>query len=196
MYKLLTSVTVNSRTYHITHNGDFRMVLDCLSALRDENISGDSRVLASLLIFYNEFNALHDIHAHNEDITELLNFMLNFISGGEEDNDNGGRRNKPLIDWEKDSNMICSAINKVAGTEIRALEYLHWWTFLGYYMAVGESTLSTVLTIRDKMTRGKKLEKWESEFKRDNPNLFIWKSTSVEEREIDNYVRQLWNSGE
>lgn len=172
------------------------MVLDCMSALRDENISEDSRVLASLLIFYNEFNSLQDIHRHNDDMSDLLKFMFRFISGGEEEEDNGGRRHKPLVDWEKDSNMICSAINKVAGTEIRALDYLHWWTFLGYYMAVGESTLSTVMSIRDKMTRGKKLEKWEAEFKRDNPNLFIWKSTSVEEREMDNYIRQLWNNGE
>ena len=196
MYKLLTSVTVNNRTYHITNNGDFRMVLDCMSALRDENIGEDSRVLASLLIFYNEFDSLHDIHKHNDDISELLKFMFKFINGGEDDENLGEHHHKPLIDWEKDSSMICSAINKVAGTEIRALDYMHWWTFLGYYMAIGESTLSTVLSIRDKITRGKKLEKWEADFKRDNPNLFIWKSTSVEEREMDNYIRQLWNSGE
>ena len=75
-------------------------------------------------------------------------------------------------------------------TEIRALPYLHWWTFIGYYMAVGECTLSTIVSIRDKIARGKKLDDFEKEFKRDNPQYFRWKS---EQAESDMLLKEIWN---
>lgn len=195
MYTLQTSVSVNGRDYTITNNGDFRMVLDCFDAIRDDEMSEDYRVLASLLIFYNEFNSVEDVLEAKDDLPGLVKGMYLFINCGQEES-SGTKVQHPLIDWEKDSQMICSAINKVANTEVRALEYLHWWTFLGYYMAIGESTLATVVGIRNKILTGKKLEKWEREFKRDNPNYFIWKSTTVEEREADRLIRELWNSQE
>ena len=194
MYSLQTSVIVNNREYTITNKGDFRLVLDCLAAMRDDEMSEDYRVLASLLIFYNEFNSIEDIQQEEpEVIGELLKEMYLFINCGQEDSYNT-KTPHVLIDWEQDSQMICSAINKVASTEVRALEYLHWWTFMGYYMAIGESTLATVVSIRNKIVTGKKLEKWEREFKRENPQYFIWKSTTVEEREADRLIREMWNS--
>lgn len=195
MYTLQTSVNVNGREYTITNKGDFRMVLDCLAAMRDEELSEDYRVLASLLIFYNEFNDIDDVQNAADDLPGLVKELYLFINCGQEESQ-GIKTSKPLIDWEKDSQMICSAVNKVANTEIRASEYLHWWTFLGYYMAIGNSPLATVVGIRNKIVSGKKLEKWEKEFKRDNPNYFIWKSTTVEEREADRIIREMWNSKE
>ena len=59
-------------------------------------------------------------------------------------------------------------VNKVAGTEIRAIPFLHWWTFMAYFNAIGEGQLSTLVSIRDKLRRGKKLEKWEQEYYRKN----------------------------
>ena len=56
MYELPTTIEVKGRQFNIRNSGDFRMVLDCFSALQDEELSEDYRVLACLLIFYNEFN--------------------------------------------------------------------------------------------------------------------------------------------
>jgi hypothetical protein len=39
-------------------------------------------------------------------------------------------------------------------------------------MAIGDGALATVVGIRDKIARGKKLEKYEQDFKRDNPQYF------------------------
>ena len=64
--------------------------------------------------------------------------------------------------------LIVADVNKVAGQEIRALPFLHWWTFLGYFHAIGEGQLSAVVTIRDKLSRGKKLEEWEKDYYREN----------------------------
>lgn len=195
MYSLQTKVTLGDRELTITNKGDFRMVLDCFNALNDEEISEDSRLLATLLIFYNEFNSVQDIYSlSSEELEYIVTEMYKFFNCGQTE-PVGSPTSRPLIDWAKDEQMICSAVNNVANTEIRSLEYLHWWTFMGYYMAIGESVMSTVVSIRDKLTKGKKLEKWEQDFKRDNPDYFNWRSTDVEAREFEAQIRELWNRG-
>ena len=49
---------------------------------------------------------------------------------------------------------------------MRALPYLHWWSFLSAFDAIGDGTFATVVGLRDKLRRGKKLEPWELEFYR------------------------------
>lgn len=194
MYSLPTSVVVDNVAYKITNDGDFRMVLDCFSALSDEEMSEDLRVLASLLIFYNDFNSYKDIPQDEGVLEELVREMFKFFNCGQETSP-GAQTSRPLIDWDADSQMICAAINGVAKQEVRALQYLHWWTFMGYYMSVGESVLSTVVGIRSKIVTHKKLEKWEKDFKKENPSYFVWKSTTVADRETEALIRELWNQG-
>lgn len=194
MYQLPKSVIIRGREFNITNDGDFRMVLDCFAALRDEDLSEDLRVLASLLIFYNEFNSYKDLIEYTDYLEDLVKEMYKFFQCGQE-NSPGAKVNKVLIDWEQDEQIICSAINNVAGYEVRNSDYMHWWTFLGYFMAIGESVMSTVLSIRNKIVSHKKLEKWEREFKNNNPEYFHWKSTTVVDRETERLVRELWNKG-
>ena len=79
------------------------------------------------------------------------------------------------MDWEQDAHAIIADVNKVAGCEVRSLPYLHWWTFLSYFQAIGEGQLSTLVSIRDKIRRGKKLEKWEQDYYRENKNRIDFK---------------------
>ena len=67
--------------------------------------------------------------------------------------------------------IIIPAANRVLGQEVRAMPYLHWWTFLGAYMEIGDSLFSTVLGLRQKRAKGKKLEKYEQEFYKENRAL-------------------------
>ena len=194
MYSLPTTVKVKDREFHIRDKGDYRMVLDCFSALQDEELSEDYRVLASLLIFYNECDSLEDTLVYEEYLPDLVKEMFKFINAGQEKSP-GANAGGSVIDWEGDSQMICAAINNVAKIEIRAVEYCHWWTFLGYYMSVGKSVMSTVVNIRSKIIHHKNLEKWEKDFKRDNPDYFNWRKTTAEERAVENLVRELWNKG-
>lgn len=194
MYDLPTSIQIEDRQYQITNNGDYRVILDCFSALSDTELSEDEQVLASLLIFYNEFTDLEDIPRDEETLKQLISEMCKFFNCGQ-DETIGASVNEKVIDWENDSNIIIPAINNVAHVEVRALPYLHWWTFMGYYMSVGESVLSTVVSIRHKLNKGKELEKWEKEFKRDNPQYFNWKKKSKEQLDLDEYVKNLWNNG-
>jgi len=107
----------------------------------------------------------------------------------------GANKHRKLIDWQGDQQLIASAVNKVANTEIRTLEYLHWWTFMGYYLAIGESPLATIVGIRNKIMEGKKLEKHEQKFRSDNPQYFIWDNKSLADKEAEEEIMSLWNSG-
>ena len=76
-----------------------------------------------------------------------------------------------MLDWQQDAGVIIAEVNKVAGQEIRALPYIHWWTFLSWFHGIGEGQLSTVVSIRQKRAEGKKLSDWEADFCRRNKAL-------------------------
>jgi len=194
MYRLPTSITTtDGRVFEITDKGDFRVVLECFKALNDEELGGDERVLASLLIFYNVFEDVEDIiNMDGDTLTELTASMMQFFNCNQKD-DVGCKTNKKLIDWEGDEHIIVAAINNVAKTEIRSLEYLHWFTFMGYYLSIGESVLSTVVGIRNKMLMGKKLEDYEKEFSNENPQYFNWDYQTQEDKEMNEYIKSIWN---
>ena len=190
MYDIPITITVNGTTRAIRNRGDYRMVLDCFSALNDVELSQNERVFSSLIIFYEDFNDLSDLRVGEEELRELVEAMFDFFNCGQPE---GKATNYKLIDWDGDSQLICSAINNVANTEIRALPYLHWWTFMGYYMAIGESTLSMVVGIREKIIKGKKLEKYEREYRQNNPQYFTWDSKTTQDKEDDELLKQIWN---
>lgn len=193
MYEIPTKIFIEGEEFPIRNNGDYRMVLDCFKALQDAELNPKERVFCSLLIFYENINSIADINKF-PDLETAIKEMYNFFNCGK-DQSVGKRMKHRLIDWDKDSQMICSAINKVANTEVRAEPYIHWWTFMGYYSAVGESLLSTVLSIRDKLSRGKKLEKYEREFKNENPEYFVWNAHTIDDEEADKLFNELWNNG-
>lgn len=85
------------------------------------------------------------------------------------------------MNWEHDFPMLVSPINKSLGFEIRSVEYLHWWTFIGGYMEIGECQFSTVVGIRKKLRRGVALDKWEREFYEANRSKVDFKSNLTKE---------------
>lgn len=194
MYSIPTSIEVGGKSFRIRCDGDFRMLLDCFKVLDDIELDKTERIIATLLIFYADFNSINDIMSCSDILRELVEKMFWFFNCGSEDSP-GTKTNYKLIDWEGDAQLVSSAVNKVAGTEIRALEYLHWWTFMGYYSAIGESTLSTIVGIRHKIVEGKPLEKYERKFRQDNPQYFNWDHKTIEEHEAEDIVLKMWNSG-
>ena len=195
MYEIPKELRVEGQSWAIRNGGDFRMVLDCFIVLNDPELQATERMLATLIIFYEKFSDVEDIFQLPESTQEaLIDAMFNFFNCGEKVSP-GIQTPYKLVDWEQDAQMICAAVNTVAQKEIRSEPYMHWWTFMGYYMSVGESTLSTVLGIRSKIIKGKKLEKHEQEFRRSNPQYFVWNKDSVNKQESDQLARDLWNSG-
>lgn len=193
MFEIPVSLEIGEEQLSIRNKGDYRMVLDCFAALNDVELEKEERVYCSLIIFYEDFNSLEDLMAY-PNLNEAVKQMYWFFNCG--DNTGvGANKHRKLIDWEGDSQLIASAVNKVASTEIRMLPYLHWWTFMGYYLAIGESPLATIVGIRSKIMEGKKLEKHEKKFKNDNPQYFIWDNKSVEDKEAEEAIMSLWNAG-
>lgn len=190
MYDLPTTITVKDKSYAIRNQGDFRMVLDCLNTLNDASISKQDRMIACIAIFL-DVKKLEDI-LKLPDLEEIAKQIMFFINCGQEDT--GKKLKFKLIDWEKDAVLLVSAINNVANKEIRAEKYIHWWTFMGYYMAIGECSLSTVVSIRYKQSTNEKLEKHERKFIEENPQYFNWDRRTAEQIEEDEYIRSIWNA--
>lgn len=191
MYELPTSIMLNGQSFAVRNRGDFRTVLDCMKALEDPELTKEERIVAALIIFYEDLNGIEDL-GKLPDVVEAFKEMTKFFNCGGDSV--GAKTPYKLVDWEKDSVLLYSAINNVAQKEIRLEPYVHWWTFMGYYLAIGECSFSTVVSIRNKRARGKKLEKHESQFVRDNPEYF-WNTKTVEEQELEAELLKIWNNG-
>ena len=182
-----TSLTIGGIEYNI--RTDYRAVLDLLTALNDTDLTDpDPNITAymqSRVILEIMFPECDDIPA--EHIQEALDKVTEFIDMGISDD----RKKPKTMDWEQDAPILIPAINKVLNCEIRAQKYMHWWTFLGAYMEIGESLFSNVIHIRQKKAKGKKLEKWEMDFYKENQTLIDFKQKdqrSTEEKdELRNY---------
>lgn len=168
IYELPTSVDINGKEYKIRNNGDYRIIIDIMCALLDSNLSDNEKMICLVQIFYEDWKTI--ISSSEDDYMEAIKRCYEFIDCGQEQEDK--QSNSPrLMDWEQDANLIIPAINRVAGQEVRALPYLHWWTFIGYYNEIGECSFSTIVGIRNKQSKGKKLEKWEQDYVKDNKNI-------------------------
>lgn len=87
------------------------------------------------------------------------------------------------MDWEQDAALIAPAVDKVLGYSCRRCEYLHWWEFLGAFHGVGDGLFAQVVNIRNKRARGRRLEKSEQEFARENAAIIkIHAAESAEDK--------------
>lgn len=181
---LPTSLKVGDVFYPI--ETDFRNVLVFLSACADPDLLAEEKLLILMKrLFRDGFEKIPKAH-----LEEALQQAKWFVDCGREEDDK--KASKKLLDWEQDESILFPAINKVAGMETRTASYLHWWTFVGYFMEIEEGTFSTVLGIRQKKAKGKKLEKWEQEFYRNNKALCDVKQRyTVEEQEEIDYWNKL-----
>lgn len=181
-YSLPTSVRVGADEYPI--RTDFRAVLDVLCAMNDPELDGQMRTIVLVQIMFPHWKDIPSEH-----LEECCKQALDFIAMGQQDDD---KPHPKLIDWEQDAPIIVPAVNSVAHTEIRALPYLHWWTFWGYFMEVRESLLSSVLSIRQKKAKHKKLDKYEQEYYRENKELIDFKRKETAEEKAARESIEKW----
>ena len=163
--ELPKSVCVNG-VYHSIRS-DFRDILKILCAFNDPELENSEKVYICLFILYEDFDEIQDT-----DYEAAFKAAIQFIDHG---TDSNGPKSPRVMDWEQDESIMFPAINKVAGFETRAADYLHWWTFMGYYMEISEGVFSNVLSLRLKKAKGKKLEKWEREYWSANKSICVLK---------------------
>lgn len=165
-YYLPEAVEINGVTYKIEHT--LLEILDVLSALNDPNLNDRERLYAALFIFYPDFDRINE-----NDLNEAAEKMMDFIACGM--SAEARTPGMKLYDWEQDFNLIIGPVNKILGYEARAVNP-HWWTFISAFYNIGECAFSTVVSIRQKKLKGKKLEKWEKDFCNENKELIKIKS--------------------
>lgn len=167
---LPATLTVGETVYPI--RSDYRNVLQTFEAFNDPELETGEKWIVAIYLLFADFACADDVEQavqNGFDVDEAVKQILWFISAGKEDKKEG--KTPPVYDWVQDEQMIFSAVNNVAKREVREAEYMHWWTFLAYFNEVGEGTFSYIVSIRNKLNKGKKLEKHEREFLNHNKEV-------------------------
>ena len=161
--KLPQTLEVCNKPYAI--RSDFRDILIIISAYNDKDLSDQEKVFVCLNRIFKDFGTMpKDKDTYAAALKAATEFMECRLSSD--------KPSPKVVNWDKDEQLIFPAINKVAGMEVRAVPYMHWWTFLGYFQAIDREDLwGVVLTIRQKKAMGKKLEKHEKDFLAANHDL-------------------------
>jgi len=184
MYELPTSLEIDGVEHPI--RSDYRAALDICVALSDVEYTDSEKIVALLSLLYVSPEEIQDVDA-------AIKRGFWFIACGD---DTGPQKKRPkLVDWEQDFPLIVAPVNRLLGREIRALEYMHWWTFISLYQEIGECTFASVVNIRNKRAKGKKLEKHEQDFERENRHLVGFRRSNVTSAEKD-FIEQLLRGGE
>lgn len=168
MYELPQSVTINGTEYPI--RSDYRAILDICMALGDPELTDSERATVLLDIFY--YDAL-PLGYWEEGVKECLRF----INLGKDETEGSTVK---LMDWEQDFQYIVAPINHVIGQEIRAMNYLHWWTFISAYYEMGDCLFAQIVRIRQKLKKGQKLDDYEKKFYKENRDMVDLKTKLTE----------------
>lgn len=158
-WKLPVQAQLGGRTWAI--HSDYRDVLEVLRWLNgsaDPALTQGERWYVAMRLFYPAFAEMPRTLW-----PQATAFLQAFLSAGRPEPERGA---PVLLDWQQDAPLIAAGIAQAAGQDVRTLPYLHWWSFLGFFDAIGEGSLATVVGIRDKLRRGRRLENWELEFYR------------------------------
>ena len=180
MWDLPIAVEIKGKSHPIRNECDYRVVLDVICALNDNELTDEEKVKCALFIFYENISAI-------DDFDTAIKEMFQIINGGEEQEKS--QEQKPqLMDWEHDFSQLAPPISRVLGYDVRTPnKYTHWYSFLGGYMEIGECTFSTIVSIRSKRAKGKKLDKWEEEYIREHRKMVeLPRKLTAEEEEFLN----------
>ena len=183
-YELPKSMIVNGNEYKFC--SDFREILEVIIPLNDPDLLEEEKIFCSANLFFEDFESVR-----NEDVNDCISQMMKFISGNKVEDSK--QDTKPVMDWEKDLSLIIAPINRIANHDIRNDEYIHWWTFLSYFMEIGECTFSTYVGIRTKRNKGKKLEDYEKEIYKNNKSAIdiVKKYDSTTQNMLDEVMELL-----
>lgn len=185
-YGLPKTVDINGTSFRVRY--DFRVILEIFEALNDLDLTDQDKAYAVLQMFYVDFEDLTDYET-------ALKQLFRFINRGEEETQK--TKQPQLVSWEHDFQYIVAPINRALGHEIRSVEYdiekntggVHWWTFLGGYLEIGDCFFAQVVRIREKKAKGKALDKSDREFYKKNRDVIDIKTkyTQAEKDLLDTW---------
>ena len=188
IYDLPKTATVGGEELDIRY--DYRVILTILELLNDPDLSNESKAEGMIELFFVEPERVRDARA-------AVEACYDFIDMGEASD----KKSPRVMDWEQDFRYIIAPINRVLGCECREIPYdydsntggLHWWTFMSAYMEIGSDCMfSQIVSIRDKLARGEKLEKYEKKWLSRNRRLVDFKQKFSQ---AEDALASAWMSG-
>lgn len=185
MKGLTTELEVNEKRYRI--RSDYRDILKIIQAYNDPELEEKEKCYVALKILYINFENIPE-----KDMEEAYRKAVWFIDCGEQYTEKTTQELR-LMDWEHDESIVIPAINRVAGREVRTAKYIHWWTFIGLYMEIGECVFSEVVYIRQKLAKHERLEKYEKVFYRANKDIIdLPVIKDKEELEEEEFIKNMF----
>lgn len=172
--QLPSTLTVGGSSYKI--RTDFRTILYILEAFEDPDLNDIAKQRVLYEILYYDYDKIP-----NEYYEEAIAEAVRFIDGGRTTTKKKDTPSPAVMSWTQDEALIFSSINKVAGKEVREVDRMHWWTFMGYYQECDEGIFKFIVSIRQKYYNGKPLEKHEKEFLKNNPEMVLIQHKMSEE---------------
>lgn len=184
IWRLPTSVFANGKEYKI--RTDYRDVIHLFEAISDPELNnmGQPYKNSMIVTMYLVILVPNYKDIPKDDTMEVVNALIDFLDMGQK-HDKYAEKKPKIMDWSQDAPLIIPEINKTIGYDVRSVEYMHWWTFLGYYMTIGESTFSFVLNIRKKRLEGRKLEDYEIRWMSEHMDLIELRQRLTEEEQIE-----------
>ena len=176
IYTLPKTLEVDGAEHEI--RTDYRVILDVIAALNDPDLKGFERAEACIRIMFPDWQKISDR-------AEAFEKCMWFIACGETETD---KRKKPkVMDWQQDFSLIIPPVNRILGYDCRDPKPLHWWSFVAAYYEIGECAFSCVTGIRQKLAKGKPLDKWEKVYYAEHADIIKLKAqlSTEEQAEID-----------
>lgn len=185
--ELPTALTVGGVSYSI--RTDYRIILNICQAFNDPDLTEQEKCYVCIRCLFENYEKIPREH-----LGEAVEKAYWFVGGGDIPQEDTPQAK--VMDWEQDEHIIFPAVSKVAGYEVRSAPYLHWWVFIGLFNEIGEGLFTSVISLRSKINKHKKLERSEREFYRQHKHLIDLRQKKSqkeieEEQEDQEFLKQL-----
>ncbi len=178
---LPTSLTVHGREYRIRYG--FKDCLNIMAAFEDNELTNEEKLIVMLDVLYK------DAVFTDENIEEAIEKAVWFLSAG---NTRHEKEEKPLSRLDKDEQLIFAAVNEVAHMDIRINPDIHYWTYLSFIQSINPRSLfASIVRIREKLNKGKKLDKEEKRFYEDNKEMIKLQQPTEADKEFKDFINSI-----
>lgn len=172
-------VQTSLRKLNIKNKCDYRVVLKAIKILNDPALLEHDKYDCLFSVFFEEYPQTEEMQEALEGIYQIINTTY-----GQNEPIKSCEAEEKLMDWHKDFKYIAPPVSRVLGYDVRdPNKTTHWNSFVGAYQEIGECFFSQIVSMRQKMRSGKKLENWEREFVTKNYELIVLDADSDEDNE-------------
>lgn len=160
IYNLPFTIEVDGVEYAIRKKCDYRIVLGVIDILTSAELSENEKIRFAIELFFEKPYEITDISKAMSEMFKIID-----MDDKQLDRNKDFGITKPVMDWKHDFMLIAPPVSRILGYSVRNPDnYTHWYDFVGAYMEIGKCLFNDIVAIRQKIQRGKQLDKNEKEF--------------------------------